>query len=424
MVIDLSTPGHPTYGQHMTQDEINDIINPSKESAQLVLEWLKLSGIDAVHDGQSVKAEITIAQAQAYSCLRKGDAVLAVAGFLGEYGNRADLQTFFKSFRPDFLGLSYRTISIRGGLDDQSKPGVEANLDIQYAAALANPEAVTYYTVGELMPEFTPDKNTPTNMNEPYEEFLDDFLAASNPPTTLSISYADYEQTVPKSYAERVCNQFAQLGARGTTVLVASGDYGVGGNSSTASCVTNDGKSAYRFLPLFPASCPFVTSVGGTVGMAPERAVSFSGGGFSEYFSQPTYQQSNVSPYLNNLGPKYSGLFNSAGRAYPDVAAQGDHFQIVVNGTVRSIGGTSASTPVFAAVVWNINNQRQAQGKPPLGFLNPFLYSHSEALNDIVLGSNPGCGTPGFSATAGWDPATGLGTPDLNKLMEVLASST
>ncbi|CAO3565318.1 unnamed protein product [Mortierella alpina] len=514
MVIDLSTPGHPTYGQHMTQDEINGIISPSKESARLVLEWLKSSGIDAVHDGQSVKAEITIAQAQVLlqtrfnvylntlsskkairtlsyrlpeilkthidlvqpttmfgleplipraspenlkrradpgvkesepsltgcdnrvtpQCLRQlynmktfssdrlGNASIAVAGFLGEYGNSADLQTFFKGFRPDFLGMSYSTIKLLGGLDDQSIPGVEANLDIQYAAVLANPEAVTYYSVGEVKPEFTPDNNTPTNTNEPYKEFLEVFLAASNIPTTLSISYADYEQTVPKSYAERVCNLFAQLGARGTTVLVASGDYGVGGNSSAASCLTNDGRKANRFLPLFPASCPFVTTVGGTVGMAPESAVAFSGGGFSEYFEQPVYQQSNVSTYLSNFGPKYSGLFTPTGRAYPDVAAQGDHFQIVVNGTVQSIGGTSASTPVFAAIVWNVNNQRESQGKPPLGFLNPFLYSNPQVLNDIVLGNNPGCGTQGFSATAGWDPVTGLGTPDLSKLMAALAS--
>ncbi|CAO3565317.1 unnamed protein product [Mortierella alpina] len=63
-VIDLSTPGHPTYGQHMTQDEINAIINPSKKSAQLVLEWLESSGIHAVYDNQWVKADVTVAQAQ------------------------------------------------------------------------------------------------------------------------------------------------------------------------------------------------------------------------------------------------------------------------------------------------------------------------------------------------------------------------
>ena len=113
-------------------------------------------------------------------------------------------------------------------------------------------------------------------------------------------------RSVPKSYAVRVCRSFAQLGrfdkihpscahladanlligARGVSLLFGSGDSGVAGsNPETQSCVTNDGTNATRFIPTFPAGCPFVTAVGATQGFDPEVATTrfASGGGFSDY---------------------------------------------------------------------------------------------------------------------------------------------
>ena len=81
----------------------------------------------------------------------------------------------------------------------------------------------------------------------------------------------------------QVCNLFAQLGARGSSVMFSSGDDGVGGGD----CLSNDGTDTKMFIPNFPASCPYVTTVGGTIGISPETAVDFSGGGFSNYFAQP-----------------------------------------------------------------------------------------------------------------------------------------
>ena len=62
---------------------------------------------------------------------------------------------------------------------------------------------------------------------------------------------------------------------------------------------------------------------------------------------------------------------------------------------------------------------------PPLGFLNPWLYSGGyKGLNDIVGGNNPGCGTPGFTAIKGWDPVTGLGTPNFGLLKDLVLGAT
>lgn len=114
-------------------------------------------------------------------------------------------------------------------------------------------------------------------------------------------------------------------------------------------------------------------------------------------------------------------------------------YAIVENSTVVPSGGTSAATPVFAAVVALLNDARLRAGKPVMGFINPWLYSAgAKSLNDITLGSAIGCNgynlqyittahpVPGagiipyasWNATPGWDPATGLGTPDFVKLKD------
>ena len=160
-----------------------------------------------------------------------------------------------------------------------------------------------------------------------------------------------------------------------------------------------------------------MTSVGATQGISPETAADFSSGGFSNYFSTPDYQSSAVKGYLSALGKTNNGLFDASGRGFPDVSTQGVNFEVVVDGEVEGVSGTSAASPTFAAIVALINDRLVAAGKSPLGFLNPFLYSNGvSALNDITTGSNPGCGTNGFPAKEGWDPVTGLGTPDFQKL--------
>ena len=123
--------------------------------------------------------------------------------------------------------------------------------------------------------------------------------------------------SVPNLPLSRTCNLFAQLGAHSVSIIFASGDTGVG-----SACQTNDGKNATRFLPIFPAACPFVTAVGGTFHVEPERATSYSSGGFSDLFPRPAYQDAAVRQYLEGLGLRWEGLYNPTRKGFPDVAAQ------------------------------------------------------------------------------------------------------
>jgi tripeptidyl-peptidase-1 len=69
-----------------------------------------------------------------------------------------------------------------------------------------------------------------------------------------------------------------------------------------------------------------------------------------------------------------------------------------------------------------INEHRLSAGKSSVGFINPALYKRPDVLNDITNGTNPGCGTNGFDSVKGWDPVTGLGTPNFPKMLEMFMS--
>ncbi|KAF9266300.1 tripeptidyl peptidase A [Marasmius fiardii PR-910] len=350
---------------------------------------------------------------------------IGITGYLEQFANLQDLQTFYAEQRPDAVNSSFKFVPVKGGLNSQnlSEAGIEANLDVQFAFGLSFPIKSTFWSTAGR-PPFIPDATETENTNEPYNDWLDFVLAQKDIPFVISTSYGEAEQTVPENYARRACNGFAQLGARGVSLFFSSGDGGVGDGEADPAlqqCFTNDGKNTTKFMPSFPASCPFVTAVGGTVNV-PEIAVDFSGGGFSDYWAQPDYQKDAVEGFLKKL-PKglYKGLFNPSGRAFPDVAAQGRRFRIWVGGQPLSIGGTSASSPTFAGIVALLNDARLKKGQSPLGFLNPLIYKKGvDGFNDITFGNNPGCGTPGFNATKGWDPVTGLGTPNFKKLKDLL----
>ncbi|KAK7439369.1 hypothetical protein VKT23_017593 [Stygiomarasmius scandens] len=326
---------------------------------------------------------------------------LGVSGFIDQFAQNADLRTFLANLRPDMSSATTFTVqSVDGGVNTQSaaQAGIEANLDIQYTVGVATGVPTVFITVGD---------NNSDGVNG-FIDIINALLAESAPPQVLTTSYGFDERDLGSALATRVCNSYMSLSSRGVSILFASGDGGVSGGQSQ-SCTT--------FVPAFPGGCPFHTSVGATTGVN-EVAADFSSGGFSNVFARPDFQDSAVSAYLSALGNTNSGRFNPNGRAFPDVAAQGENVEIVDGGRAGLVAGTSCSSPIFASVISLVNDRLIAAGKPALGFLNPFLYANPQAFFDITSGSNPGCGTNGFPARAGWDPVTGLGTPNFAAILD------
>ncbi|KAF2722006.1 serine endopeptidase [Polychaeton citri CBS 116435] len=274
------------------------------------------------------------------------------------------------------------------------------------------------------------------------------------PTKVISGSYGEAEADLPQKYTQRQCNEFMKLGLQGHSIFFSSSDYGVAsypGDVTPSGCLSGSGQNQTIYNPDYPANCPYLTAVGATQ-LNPDQTIKdpesamqtplgpgplqyfASAGGFSNYFSAPSYQKKAVSSYFSNNDPGHpyytanadasnvgadGGIYNRAGRGYPDVSANGANFRMYNNLTDEHWFGTSLAAPLWAAVATLINEERTLAGKGPIGFVNPTLYAHPWALTDIKNGSNPNCGSSGFEAVEGWDPVTGLGTPNYPKLIDL-----
>ncbi|XP_021394447.2 tripeptidyl-peptidase 1 [Lonchura striata] len=340
----------------------------------------------------------------------------ACAQFLEQYFHQADLAEFMQLFGS---GFAHRTQVDRVvGHQGRGKAGLEASLDVEYIMSTgANVSTWVFSNAGR---------------HESQEPFLAWLLLLSNMsalPWVHSVSYGDDEDSLSYAYMERVNTEFMKAAARGLTILFASGDDGAG-------CRREHGGN-HTFRPSFPASSPYVTTVGGTSFKNPflvtEEVTDYiSGGGFSNVFPMPEYQAAAVGHFLHSaskLPP--SSYYNSSGRAYPDLAALSDNYWVVTNRIpLPWVSGTSASTPVVAGMVALINDRRLQRGLAPLGFLNPVLYQLQkqglgDAFYDVIQGCHLSCldGTvqgQGFCATPAWDPVTGWGTPNFPRLLRAL----
>ncbi|KAH6604060.1 protease s8 tripeptidyl peptidase [Trichoderma cornu-damae] len=398
----------------------------------------------------------------------------------GDYYAQQDFDNFFAEYTPN---IPQGTHPILNAIDGGEAPvpvadaGGESNLDFELAYPIIYPQTTTLYqtddtfyatsnasTAGGIFNTFFDaidgsyctysafgETGNDANLDPKYPDpnpggYKGPLMCGVYKPTNvITISYGVQESDLPAYYQRRQCNEFLKLGLQGVSIFVASGDTGVGGypgktEADFYGCLRDDDV----FSPTQPNSCPWLTNVGATkvypgkTVHEPESAVfdpspSFnfsSGGGFSNIFPIPKYQQWAVNAYFANYNPPYpyyfdgkyensTGIYNRNGRGIPDVAANGDNIAVWVGGQKGVSGGTSASSPIFASLVNRIVEERIKVGKGPLGFINPVLYSNPRVLNDITNGTNPGCGTLGFNATKGWDPVTGLGTPNYPKMLEL-----
>ncbi|KAI0749771.1 subtilisin-like protein [Daedaleopsis nitida] len=360
----------------------------------------------------------------------------------------SDLTTFFQKFATDSVNTQPTLVSIDGGTinADETDPNLigESNLDFELMMGLLgkNQEVKLYQVGGSISFNLLLDAIDDVNGgfcgfdggDDPTFDFVDSGTTedCGNKPSAFvySVSYAGGED-FPAQYMQRQCTEYGKLGLLGMTFFYASGDNGVASNADNL-CLQADGSTAAgsgNFLPNFPATCPYVTAVGATQVDAgksvtdPEIAPSQfgSGGGFSNVFDRPDFQSRAVTTYLDNFAPDLGAdVFNRNGRGVPDISANGFPTAVVINGQWTLSGGTSASTPIIAAMIAAVNDARLAAGKSTVGYINPALYSNMfvSVFHDIVSGSNPGCGTSGFPTAPGWDPVTGLGTPNFPMLLD------
>merc|ERR1712166_1236126 len=180
-----------------------------------------------------------------------------------------------------------------------------------------------------------------------------------------------------------------------------------------------------------------------------------AGGGFSQRFPTPAWQRRAVSGYLqSSVGKSLVAGFNASSRAYPDLTFASNNFEVVIGGILYPMMcGTSAAAPSVAGLFSLVNARRMAHGKGGVGFVNPTLYAAGSqgCCNDITEGANMCARQPpsynectgkcvsityasyvectngcldsrcqaGFVATEGWDAASGLGSPDFQKLLRL-----
>eukprot|EP00913_Durusdinium_trenchii_P030921 g28962.t1 len=317
--------------------------------------------------------------------------------------------------------------------------------------AMGNNVPVTYWA--------TPGGD-PATAHEPFLEWI---LELANRDLAKNRS-RDYSA----AYQRRANLELAKLGLRGVTVLAASGDTGVQGAAQAG----GQPPRCAPFAAVWPASSPYVTAVGATMvsnhmsevcnidriyAMGSNSSMPFacpetnvgeivcstqtgsmitSGGGFSQRFARPDYQAEVIEEYLSQVKVNRS-LFNATGRGYPDLSATGANVPIIFENRLTMVGGTSASSPIVAGLVALLNGERLASGLPPLGFLNPLLYSSYQRWPDIVQdvrvgnisgsnlllpsGSIRDC-AEGFEALPGWDAATGLGSPNFKEMLQRLVA--
>jgi len=238
--------------------------------------------------------------------------------------------------------------------------------------------------------------------DNPFASWLTYMSNATTIPLVHSLSVGSPEDEVGNALVARMNDEMAALGARGATIVFASGD------------------SGYKPNQKFGAGSPWVTAVGGIwngeIGGDNYLSVDeISTGGFSslDTNAQGSYQKDAVAHYLTTSGTRPSS-FNASRRCVPDLALFDNGVDVRENGQNTYTGGTSAAAPALSGMFSLINDALLNAGHSPLGFANPLLYQNADAFQDITQGDNRG-----FAAVDGYDPASGLGTFDTTTLTKL-----
>ena len=284
-----------------------------------------------------------------------------------------------------------------------NQDGLETALDVEDAAGLAPGANIHIYQ----------GPSTPTD-RQVYDTY--NTIISANAEHAISTSWGVCEQADP-TFPAAESTLFQEAALQGQSMLAASGD------SGSSDCQAANGSNAPAVDD--PASQPFVTGVGGTslqaIGPPPSETVwndsyGSGGGGVSSLWQRPAYQSG------------VPGSLNQSNREVPDVSADADPgtgLTIYYAGW-NAVAGTSAGGPLFAALTAEANASAACRGTP-VGFLNPGLYgsaahAYSSDFNDVVSGSNDISGSGLYPAGAGYDMASGLGSPQGAQLAASICS--
>jgi len=278
-----------------------------------------------------------------------------------------------------------------------------------------------------------------------FNDFLGWITAVNDDPDAALVHSASTSEAEQDVVARaKVDVEFQKAGVRGLTLMFSSGDDGV----------WDEKPDLKRFAVQWPSSNPYVTGVGGTEfgvcgkvgqevavyvsspcygGSNGKKSNGYSGGGFSNLYKTPSYQEAAKEQWYKQATSAKNlpaqSYWNRNGSGYPDISA------LAVSETLEAgrwslSGGTSSSAPFFGGMVALLNDARLAKKMKPMGFINPWLYQmasqHPEAFNDVTKGDNFGASKKklGFVSQKGWDPVTGLGTPNMGILVELATQAS
>ncbi len=134
---------------------------------------------------------------------------LGIEGYLKQYPSPADLRTFMMNYCDDATAATFTVVKVYEGKYDPRNPSAEANVDIQYAQAIAYPTPRTFYSIGARV-RWSGRSKEPARA-DPFLEWLNYMLAEPKIPQTISTSYGypDSEKGFPLEYMIAICNLFA-----------------------------------------------------------------------------------------------------------------------------------------------------------------------------------------------------------------------
>lgn len=493
------------YGKFMTIKEINNLLSPSLTCIEKIRKWIDTYDVNIVkkysdslvfriyedkfvmNDIQNcvdfIEPLIPASNIRKHISKVRNNENYGVDGVDRGFVTREVLMRMY-NFDGDYVMKNRSSV---GAMEYQGRNGFSQRdmVTVQLASGVPKNEVADNHIIGNNNSNY-PDGESlldmaviwmaAANVDLWYEDFdgwmyswAVDFYNRENIPQVVSISWGWNElyQCIPglgvcnnsRIYVERSNVEFMKIVARGTTIVVSSGDAGSPGRTNEM-C----DRERPHINAVFPGGSPWVTSVGATyveesnnldknnldkndnnnlchvvkcaTGTS-EAMTSYnktgwtSGSGFTRWNETPKWQKKHVEKYLkNSKSLPNSTYFNSEGRGYPDVSAFGHMCALFDHGWTGG-DGTSCSSPIMAGIIAYLNDFQQRRGKPRLGFANPLLYrmyeEHSDAFNDISKGDSACtetmcCGQDyGFRPEKGmWDVVSGLGTPNIGEMIKYL----